>query len=160
VIELGTNVGISSAFIGAALTVNGDSGKLVTLDASPYRQRLARQLHSRLGLRNVTYTAGLFNDTLESVLERSGHVDLAFIDGHHQYQPTLDYLDAILQQATVDCAFVFDDIRWSDGMKQAWTEIMGDPRFGLVMDLGSIGVCIRGDAATGRFVSEQFASWR
>lgn len=34
VIELGTNVGISSAYIGAALKINAQKGKMTTLEAS------------------------------------------------------------------------------------------------------------------------------
>ena len=40
-LELGTNVGISSAYQAAALKLNG-RGKLVTLESSPYRLRLAK----------------------------------------------------------------------------------------------------------------------
>ncbi|MBL0127082.1 MAG: class I SAM-dependent methyltransferase [Flavobacteriales bacterium] len=90
VLELGTNTGISSAFIASALKRNGE-GRVVTLDASSYRQRLAREMHQNLGLTNVSYVNGLFTDTLDSVLSDMREIDLAFIDGHHLYQPTLDY---------------------------------------------------------------------
>src|SRR5262245_34189912 len=54
VLELGTNVGISSAYLAAALRANG-RGALATLDASPYRQRIAAECHRRLSLPTVTY---------------------------------------------------------------------------------------------------------
>ena len=54
VIELGTNVGISSAYVGAALKVNVKNGKLTTLDASPYRQRLAKEVHCNLSIDNIS----------------------------------------------------------------------------------------------------------
>ena len=73
VIELGTNVGISSAYIGSALQVNGMDGKLTTPDA----------------------------------------------------------------------VFVFDDIRWSDGMKKAWDELTEDIRLGLIVDFYRFGLCVR-----------------
>ena len=143
VIELGTNVGISSSYIGAALKVNEQQGNLTTLDSSPYRLRLAKEVHSNLGLDNITYVQGLFKDTLSHTLGKMGSVDLAFIDGHHQYKPTLDYYEEILRIATADAVFVFDDIRWSDGMKKAWSEIQADKRLGLVVDLDIIGICVR-----------------
>jgi predicted O-methyltransferase YrrM len=142
VIELGTNVGISSSFIGAALKVNEEQGSLTTLELSPNRLRLAKEVHSNLGLDNVTYVQGLFKDTLSHTLGKMGSVDLAFIDGHHQYKPTLDYYEEILRIATADAVFVFDDIRWSDGMKKAWSEIQADKRLGLVVDLDIIGICV------------------
>ena len=143
VIELGTNVGISSAYIGAALKINGQNGRITTLDASPYRLRLAKEIHRNLGIDNISYVEGLFTDTLSQSLEELGSLDLAFIDGHHQYQPTLDYFEEILPFSTPDTVFVFDDIRWSDGMKKAWSKIQSDERLGLIVDLSSVGVCVR-----------------
>lgn len=143
VIELGTNVGISSAYIGAGLKAAGQNGRITTLDVSPYRQRLAKEIHRNLGIDSVSYSEGLFTDTLRPALADLGSVDLAFIDGHHQYQPTLDYFEEILAFSTPDTVFVFDDIRWSDGMKKAWSRIRSDDRLGLIVDLSSVGICCR-----------------
>ena len=155
VIELGTNVGISSAYVGAGMKVNGQSGRITTLDASPYRQRLAKEIHSNIGIDNISYVEGLFSDTLCQTLADLGSIDLAFIDGHHQYQPTLEYFEDILKHSTPETIFVFDDIRWSDGMKKAWAKIQSDDRLGIVLDLESVGICTsqpQGDSQ--RFVSE------
>jgi predicted O-methyltransferase YrrM len=155
VIELGTNVGISSAYIGAALSINGQGGRMTTLDASPYRQRLAKELHRNTEIDNISYAEGLFLDTLVPALEDLGSVDLAFIDGHHQYQPTLDYFEEILKFSDSGAVIVFDDIRWSKGMKQAWSRIQSDDRLDLVVDLRSIGVCaLRQQDTSPRFVSD------
>jgi len=143
VIELGTNVGISSAYIGAALKVNRQNSKITTLDASPYRQRLAKGLHHNLHIDNVSYIEGLFSNTLSTTLAKIGSIDLAFIDGYHQYQPTLDYFEEIMKYSSPSIAFIFDDIRWSDGMKKAWSRIQSDERIGLVVDLYSVGICTR-----------------
>lgn len=70
-------------------------------------------------------------------------MDLAFIDGHHQYQPTLDYFDEILKMSSLNAVFVFDDIRWSDGMENARSQIQLDDRLGVILDLSSVGVCVR-----------------
>jgi predicted O-methyltransferase YrrM len=143
VIELGTNVGISSAYIAAALKMNDQNGKMITLDASVYRLRLAKEVHRNLGLDNISYVDGLFTDTLGGALEDLGSVDLAFIDGHHQYQPTLDYLNQIFEFSSPDTVFVFDDIRWSEGMEKAWAQIQSDNRLGLLVDLDSVGIGVR-----------------
>lgn len=143
VIELGTNVGISSAYIGAAMKINGKGGKLITLDRSPYRLRLAQEVHRNLGIDNISCIQGVFTDTLKPSLRQLGSVDLAFIDGHHRYQPTLDYFDEVLEFSTPDGVFVFDDIRWSDGMRKAWSKIQSDDRLGVLVDLSSVGICAR-----------------
>lgn len=140
-VELGTNVGISSAYQAAAMNMNG-KGHLVTLEASPYRARQAENLHKSLGLENVTYVLGYFAETLDNVLSRLKTVDYAFIDGHHQLQPTLDYFDKIWPHTSENAVVVFDDIRWSDGMKQAWKILKQDPRMKISVDLYSVGICI------------------
>lgn len=143
VIELGTNLGISSAYQAMALDLNGQNGQLITLEDSPYRLRVARNLHTKIGLKNVTYVQGLFGDVLDSTLKKIDcPIDFAFIDGHHQYEPTLQYFDVISKYLSEDAIVVFDDIRWSQGMRRAWEEILADERVGLAVDLYSVGVCI------------------
>ena len=135
ILELGTNVGISSAYMAAA------GGRVTTLDMSPYRLRLAEQLHNSLGLQ-VGRVQGLFSETLANTLEQIPPVDLAFIDGHHQYRPTLEYFEVIVAKAAPGCIFLFDDIRWSSGMRKAWSKLRRDPRFRTVADLGGMGIAI------------------
>jgi predicted O-methyltransferase YrrM len=155
VVELGTNVGISSAYLAAGQSRNG-FGRTVTFDASPYRQRLARELHGEIGVHNVDCVCGLFTDTLVPQLNRGARVELAYIDGHHQYQPTLDYFDQICRHAADLCVFIFDDINWSDGMRNAWSSLKSDPRFTIIVDLRRMGI---GVVANGQpslqFVTDQ-----
>jgi predicted O-methyltransferase YrrM len=141
VVELGTNVGISSAYLAAGL--KGTGARLVTLDASPYKQRVARAVHEELGIEGVEYSQGLFADTLAPALLELPPVDMAFIDGHHLYEATLGYYETVLAHASPRCVFVFDDIRWSEGMERAWAVLSKDGRFDIVVDLERMGVCIR-----------------
>jgi predicted O-methyltransferase YrrM len=141
-IELGTNLGISSAYQAAALSQNADGGRIVTLESSPYRQRLARELHARVGLRNVDYRLGLFADTLDAAVSELGPIDFAFIDGHHQCEPTLDYFERVWRFARDEAVLVFDDIHWSEGMERAWQSICDDARVALAVDLYAVGVCV------------------
>lgn len=142
VIELGTNVGISSAYLSAAVGPVGPDARVLTMEASPYRLRIAKLLHGRLGLQNIIYKEGFFAEHLENACTRIAPVEFAFIDGHHQYQPTLDYFNTIWRHAAENAVFVFDDIRWSDGMSKAWHHIQADKRISLSIDLGSIGICV------------------
>lgn len=155
VLELGTNMGVSSAFIASALLRNG-KGSIHTLEASPYRIRWAQRMHKELGLSNVQYTRGLFADTLPSVLADMETVDLAFIDGHHQYQPTLDYYNMIRAYADKKTVFIFDDIRWSEGMKKAWSELQEDEHTGLAVDLNTVGLTtLRRDDIQGDYIMDE-----
>lgn len=146
VLELGTNVGVSSGYLAVALDRNRDGGSLYTLEASPSRLRHARQLHARLGLDNIEYRQGLFEDTIGPTLDDMATVDMAFVDGHHRLEPTLRYFDLIKAYLACPAVVVFDDIRISDEMRQAWHAIQHDRRVTLAVDLYAIGVCIVGPA--------------
>lgn len=140
VLELGTNLGISSAYLGAA----GRQGdvSIVTLDGAPARLQLARGLHARLGLRNVSYHLGTFSRTLPGVLEAIPAISLAFIDGHHHRQPTLDYFDQVFPRLHDQSVVVFDDICWSRGMVEAWRALCADRRFSFIVDLTNVGIAV------------------
>lgn len=90
----------------------------------------------------MTYVEGLFEQTLEPALNSIGPIDFAFIDGNHQYRPTLDYCELVLKHAAPNVILVFDDIRWSQGMKDAWQELKSDRRFRVVLDLNEVGICL------------------
>lgn len=160
VLELGTNTGMSSSFIASAMRRNG-GGTILTLDGSAYRQKLARKVHEELELANVSYGLGLFTESLDPALATMPLVDLVFIDGHHQYQPTLDYYAKIRKNANLSTTFVFDDIRWSDGMKRAWSELQVHPTTGLAVDLNSVGITtLKNSAIPGVHVMDELYSLR
>ncbi|HEX8674003.1 MAG TPA: class I SAM-dependent methyltransferase [Longimicrobium sp.] len=142
ILELGTNVGISTAYLAAALRSLGGGGRTTTLEASPYRLRVARETHHRLGLDGISYRQGLFADTLEPALQEIGDVDFVFIDGYHQYEPTLSCFGTIWKRSRPGALFVFDDIRWSKGMRRAWKRLQHDERLSLTADLGCMGVAV------------------
>jgi predicted O-methyltransferase YrrM len=140
--DSGTNLGVSAGYLGAALDRDSDDGRLYTLEASPHRLRHARQLHRALGLRNIEYREGLFEDTLGPVLEDMRVVDMAFVDGHHRLEPTLRYFDLITAHLASRAVVVFDDIRISDEMRRAWRAIQHDRRVALAVDLYAVGACV------------------
>ena len=141
VLELGTNVGISAAYVAAALAEQGDRGRLMTLEASPYRLRIARSLHRELGLVNIDYREGLFDQTLEAALEDVPSIDLAFLDGNHRYEPTVRYFEIVTEKAGDRCLVVLDDIRLSEGMRRAWRDIRRHPGVAIAVDLYSMALC-------------------
>jgi len=141
-LELGTNLGISAAYQAAALIANQNDGRLITLEGSIYGLKIARDLHRQLGFDNIIHVQGLFTDTLPSTLENAPPIDYAFIDGHHQYEPTLNYFEMIAKHCSENAILVFDDIRWSAGMRKAWFQIRTDRRLSVVLDLFTFGICL------------------
>lgn len=141
VLELGTNIGISAAYIATALRYVG-SGGLTTLEASGVRLRLARSFLAELGIEDVDLVEGYFEEVLDPVLDRLGRVDVAFVDGHHQRDPTVAYFERIRSHMDAGGLMVFDDIRWSDGMREAWETIAGSPATAFPVDLGRTGLIV------------------
>lgn len=148
-VEMGTSVGISAAYQGAALELNG-SGTLVTLEGAPAVAEIARANLRRLGLDRTEVVIGRFRDTLPGVLGARQPVDYVFVDGHHDEQATLDYFERLLPFLAEAALLVFDDIAWSDGMRRAWSRIASDPRVGCAVGLGPVGLCLFDRAAAAR----------
>ena len=141
-LELGTAFGLSAAYQATALRENG-RGRLLTLEGNPSLARIATGNLERLGLSAVVEVVeGSFADTLASVLERMGRVGYAFVDGHHDEDATVAYFQQIAARIEAPALLVFDDIRWSPGMRRAWATIESDGRVERAHDLGTIGICV------------------
>lgn len=138
VVEMGTAIGISAAYMAAGLP---SGGRLWTVDQREASARHARRLFDRLGLPAETVT-GTFDDVLEDVLERAAPVDLLFVDGHHQEAATLRYTDRARPHLSARAVVVFDDVRWSEGMQRAWSTIRSQPRWTASVDFDMWGVCL------------------
>lgn len=147
VLEFGTCVGISASYQAAALRDCELAGStIVSMEGSPRLADRSRQTVEELGLmRFVDIRCGRFSDTLPRVMEDSGPFDVVFIDGHHDEIATLEYFEALRGATTEDAVIIFDDIRWTDGMRRAWKRIKRDDRVGVSIDLGSVGICLLGE---------------
>lgn len=138
IIELGTSFGISSAYLAAA-----DNGPDVyTCEGASSIAAIAKQNFEELGLKNIHLTEGDFSHTLPAVLSQAGKIELAFIDGNHRKEPTLNYFQQLLNHSTGSTILIFDDIHWSAGMEEAWEEIKQHPAVSLTIDLFFIGIVI------------------
>jgi predicted O-methyltransferase YrrM len=138
-IELGTSLGLSACYQAAALKLNGE-GRLVTLEGADSLASMAARNFASLGLDNVEVARGRFQDTLPGVLAANPAIDHVFIDGHHDETATIRYFELFLPRLAGTAVVVFDDIRWSKGMKRAWDAICGRPSVRVSVDLGSLGL--------------------
>ncbi|MGB3541317.1 O-methyltransferase, partial [Rubrivirga sp.] len=140
VLELGTNLGVGAAHLAGALALNeeegGPAGRLVTLEGAPALASRASAGLEGLGHsvgtgRRIEVVVGPFAETLPTVLE--DEYDLVFVDGHHQAEAALDYLD-VLEPALADGAVVvLDDVEPGRSVRRAWTALRasGQARTGI-----------------------------
>ncbi len=135
-IELGTSLGLTSAYIGGGMS----PARLVTIEGCPQTAKVAQLNWNKIGVDNVDIHVGAFEDLLPGILESLTKVDFVFFDGNHQYEPTINYFNACLNKVHSDTVFVFDDIYWSKEMTRAWEEIKEHPQVHLTIDLFNLGL--------------------
>ena len=89
---------------------------------------------------------------MEKVLFENKPIDYVFLDAHHDKNATIEYFETLLPYLSDNCIIVFDDIRWSRGMKKAFSLITQNPRIKFVFDLKEMGVCILAPETTEKVV--------
>ena len=146
-VEMGTCVGISGAYIGAALALNG-AGRLVSLEGDEAVAAIARRNFAALGLAQVTVVVGPFHRTLVPALAAATPVDFLFVDGHHDEHATQRYFETALDYLAADSLAVFDDINWSDGMRRAWHAVAAHPACVGTFSLSDFGIALVNGRAT------------
>jgi predicted O-methyltransferase YrrM len=67
-------------------------------------------------------------------------VDYAYIDGNHSFQPTLHYFDTLMPKLHPNSVLVFDDINWSEEMKNAWAVIKNHKNVSVSIDIFALGI--------------------
>lgn len=136
-LELGTNLGIGTAYMSSALPAGAT---LHSIEGEPALTVLARQHLSALGLQAQLHT-GSFAQVLPT-LPLQG-LQLAYLDGHHTLEATLQLVDALLPLLAPEAVLILDDIYWSPGMTEAWRRLRSHPAFPLSLDLYHLGLLVR-----------------
>jgi predicted O-methyltransferase YrrM len=135
IIELGTSLGLSTAYMAAA----NKSATVYTIEGSPAIQQRATKNFGELQLPYIKSLTGSFDAVLPQVLKAVDSVDFAYVDGNHRLQPTLHYFEQLLQKRTPESIFIFDDIHWSREMEEAWRVIQQHPDVTCSIDLFFFG---------------------
>jgi predicted O-methyltransferase YrrM len=149
VLEMGTCVGVSGSFLAAASGDGPGGGTLRTLEGHEDRATVARDTFRRLGFTDAEVVVGTFRRTLPGALDDEPF-DLVFVDGHHDGDATLAYVDQIRAACRPGAVLVLDDITWSDSMAAAWTEVQQRLTASAAADLGRVGVLVLGEEDAGR----------
>lgn len=136
IVELGTSLGISSAYLASA----DRTSVMVTGEGNYAVATIAKNNFESLGLTNVRIITGNFDNTLPEMVSAIPHIDLAFIDANHRKKPTITYFNELMKKATSSSIIIFDDIHWSTGMEEAWSEIKDHPSVMLTVDLFFFGI--------------------
>jgi len=135
-IELGTCLGTTSIYLKKA----APKAKLYTLEGCPATAGIANEVFKKAAINDIQLITGNFDDTLPGVINSLEKLDFVFVDGNHQKDATLKYFEWCLPKVHENTLLIFDDIYWSEGMKEAWEIIKAHPQVTVTVDLFWIGL--------------------
>lgn len=141
ILEIGTNLGISGTYLLEA--IKDKNGYFMTMEGLPQLCEIAKnQFKTITASDNFEVIQGLYEDTFSKVLQKEQYFNLLFIDGNHKKAPTLQYFNDLKSKIASPAILIFDDIYWSDEMKDAWNVIKNDTDVNFTIDLYEQGVVI------------------
>jgi predicted O-methyltransferase YrrM len=140
IVELGTNLGISTAY----LAKGNRKANVITIEGSKNLASIAKDNFKHLKLKNTTQVVGDFDEVLKEVLGDNETLDFVFFDGNHRKAPTLKYFEMCLEKANENTVFVFDDIYWSAEMVEAWEAIKKHKQVTITIDTFYMGLVFFG----------------
>lgn len=135
-LEMGASVGISTMYQAKA----NPQGQMISIEGCASTAAYAQESIQAIRVKNVMFLLGQFEHMLPRALQNLETVDYAFIDGNHNYRPTLFYFNQLMTKVTNDSLFIFHDIHWSQDMERAWKVIQTTPGVTLTIDLFFMGL--------------------
>ena len=135
VLELGTNLGLTTAYLAAA----DPKTRVISLEGDPSLSSLAVKNLQKIGL-EAEIIEGRFEDNLDLAMAKMISVDFAYIDGNHRKEPTLNNLHALLERTGENSVLAFGDIHWSQEMEEAWKEIKQNKSVTFTIVLFDVGL--------------------
>jgi len=145
VIELGTNLGSSSA----AIALLNPNARIHTVEGNSELLSRATAYFSYLKLNNILTYNKRFEDFLSQNTDIIRKADAIYLDGDHSYQATIDYIGKVLS-TSFNGLIIMDDIRWSNGMLKAWKELIASLNHALFIDCFNMGIIHVSDRYFGR----------
>ena len=125
ILEMGTSLGITTAYLAAS------GWEVETWEGCQETANYARKNWKDLGCEaQIESKVGTFKNLMA---ETQGGWDVVFLDGHHDGDATLEYVECLKTKLKLGGAILVDDIDWSKGMKRAWCKLLDDPYWNSTM---------------------------
>lgn len=138
ILELGGCAGISGCYMASAK----DCNRFISIEGSPALASLAKSNLAEVA-DNFDVVNALFDSGLDEILPTlEGGLDMVYLDGQHEKTATFHYLERLTPHLNAECILVFDDIRWTPDMWEAWQTLCQCKGMAWTIDLGRFGVCV------------------
>lgn len=136
VVELGTSMGITSAYLAKAHT-----SKITTFEGILPIAEQAKTVWHNLNIAHIEMIIGKIEETFPIFLKGNDRlIDLLILDANHSYEATIENFKTALPHLHTHSCVVVDDLYWSEGMAKAWDEIKDHPRVTVSIDLFRLGL--------------------
>ncbi len=136
IIELGTSLGITTAYISTACP----NAKIITIEGCPKTSVIASETFKSLNLTNVTLVNGQFDTALHNIIDNIDEINLVLFDGNHAKEPTLRYFNILKEKAVNNTVFIFDDIYYNLEMYNTWKIITQDNNITASLNFFCLGI--------------------
>lgn len=136
VLELGTSFGTTTALIAKT----NPELPIYSIEGSPEVAKKAKQYFDSIPNNKIELIIGKFDEILPGLLSKLNLVECVILDGNHRKEPTISYFEQCLKYSNENTFFIFDDIRWSHEMLEAWKEIENNKAATLTIDLFTMGI--------------------
>lgn len=137
ILEFGTSLGLGTV----CLSHGNPNAAIITIEACPETLTMAKEVFEFSNRKNIQCVNSTFQDFLENY---SGErFDLVFIDGHHDGQALLNYLNDLEKFTHDETLFVLDDIRWSNSMRAAFSKLIMNKKYHVSIDLFRTGLLLK-----------------
>jgi predicted O-methyltransferase YrrM len=136
VLELGTCLGITSAYLAKAYP-----SKVYTFEGIQAIADEAHRVWDNLQIFNIELIEGPIENTLpQFLIGLKTPIDIAIIDANHSFNATINNFEMLLPNMAEQGCIVLDDIYWSKEMTLAWQEITKRPEVTVSIDLFHLGL--------------------
>ncbi|OIP02654.1 MAG: hypothetical protein AUJ98_00785 [Bacteroidetes bacterium CG2_30_33_31] len=136
VVELGTSFGTTALLI----NLENPETELFTIEGSQEIANVAKKIFDSKANKNLHLLKGNFDEIFPELMNKIKNADAFIFDGNHRYEATLRYFEIALKYSKNNSVFIFDDIRWSEEMLNAWKEIKANKNVTITLDFFTMGV--------------------
>lgn len=135
ILELGTSLGIGTLHF----HLGNPNCQITTVEACPETLKFTREfLKDKVS--SIIFIESTFSDFLNKISTEK--YDLIFVDGHHDGNATIDYMQKLENNSHNETIFILDDIRWSEDMFDAWNYLRNSDKYNVSIDLFRMGILI------------------
>jgi predicted O-methyltransferase YrrM len=136
IVEFGTSFGISTMYMAAACT----DAIINTIEGCPATSEIAKENFKKAGIKNIEVFTGSFDEILPVIINSKNKPGLVFIDGDHRKEPVINYFKKMAEISDSKTVLIIDDIYYSKDMEEAWSEIKGNEKVSLTVDIFRMGI--------------------